>query len=177
MRTLIVAALVLAPPAIGADFRGTELGTTCAAVEEREKALGSQQVPVSATGSGSSAYRFKGRAFDRDVWITYLCKDGSLALGDYHFPEGKYDDAVVDYLAAYNFFLSLYGAPFITDARHDAHLTPDAVPAVGAAKRDEYNASWRAPDIYIALTLMARGDYAEDKWLAFMAVRTPPSEK
>ena len=110
MRSLLVAApFVLASPAFGNDFRGTEFGSPCAAIEAREKALGSEQVPISA--SNGSAYRFTGRAFDRDVSITYLCKDGVLVIGDYHFPQGKYDDAVVDYLAAYNFLLSVYGAP------------------------------------------------------------------
>jgi hypothetical protein len=154
---------------MGADFRGTEFGSPCAAVEEREKALGSEPDP-----SNGSGYRFKGRAFDRHVFISYLCKDGALALGDYHFPAGRYNDAVSDYLAAYDFFLALYGPPLMAYARHRefAAAAQLAVPSVGAATRDEYHASWNAQGLSVHVDLIAHGDYAGENWHA-MVVTTP----
>lgn len=170
MRTLLFAALVLAQPAIGSDFRGTEFGHSCAGVPEREKALGSELVQVSVDGN---AYRFKGRAFDRDASvIIYLCKEGALSLGHVQFPEGKYPDAVADYLAAHNLLVSLLGAPVLGYARHRDSRAELAVPAVGAATRDEYYAFWRAQEISVSLFLMTRRDYSEDSWFA-MVVTTP----
>jgi len=175
MRSFLVAGLVLAPPAICADFRGTEFGSTCAAIEAREKALGSEQ--IRANLSKGQAYQFNGRAFDRDVLIIYLCKNGILALGHLQFPYGTYDEAVDNYLTTYNLFLSVYGAPFITYAKHGATMTTTdfVVPEVGAATRDEYHAAWRAQGLSIRVDLMARRDRAEDTWFAAV-VTTPVGE-
>lgn len=174
MRTLIVAGFVFAPAAIAADFRGTEFGSPCAAIEEREKALGSEPIPANL--SKGPGYRFNGRAFDRDVLIVYLCKDGALALGHLQFPYGTYDEAVVNYLTAYNFFLSVYGAPFIAYARHrDKTSTDLAIPKVGDATRDTYYASWIAEGLSTYIALMARRDQAGDNWFV-MAVTSPAGE-
>lgn len=170
MRTIIVFALVLGPPAIGADFRGTEFGSSCADVEARERTLGSRPVPVDSTNGG--AYRFNGRVSDREVSITYLCNDGKLALGDYHFPAGTYDDAVADFLAAYSSLLSLYGAPSLAYAQHGDSSAQVAVPSVGAAIRDEYHASWVTKNAVIHVDLISHGDYAGDNWHA-MVVTSP----
>jgi hypothetical protein len=80
VRTLIFMLAVLASPAMAIDFRGSELGGTCSSISERESTLGSREI---GDPSRQEQHRFTGRVFGRDVLITYLCKDGSLALGDY----------------------------------------------------------------------------------------------
>lgn len=168
MRTLLIATLFLALPVVGADFRGTEFGSSCAAVEEREKALGSESPVVSVNGD---AYRFKGQAFKRDVWITYLCKDGKLSSGDYHFfAQGRYEDAVGAYLVVFGSLSSLYGAPSVAYARHDDGTVQFDSPSVNSSIRDEYTASWRTPDLFIGLALRARGDYSGDNWHTMVVV-------
>jgi hypothetical protein len=130
--------------------------------------LGSEQIPVDAING--TAYRFKGRAFDRDVWITYLCKDGALRLGDYRFPEGKYDEGVIDYLAAYNTLVSVYGPPFMAYAQHGEMTAELVVPVTGAATRDEYHASWKVQGLSVHVDLKAHGDYADGNWHAGVVV-------
>ena len=91
-------------PAKAANFRGTELGSPCASIPERERLLGSKELgDVSLTNQ----HRFTGRAFDRNVTITYLCKDGAFILGDLHFQRHQYNDVVADFHAAYAKALAL----------------------------------------------------------------------
>ena len=142
-------------------------------------ALGSAQIPTNSTrnpGGRFNGYRFNGRAFDRDVVIDYLCKDGVLAVGSFNVSEGKYEEAVVNYLTAYNFFLSVYGAPFVAFARHSDETSTDlAIPKVGDATRDKYYASWRAQGLSTTVALMAPQDQAGDKWFV-MVVTSPAGE-
>jgi hypothetical protein len=159
MRALLVVISLLAPPVIAADFRGTDFGSPCAAIDEREIAAGSNHGPWIQRGPG--AYPFMGRAFERDVRITYLCRDGVLKLGDYHFPPRRYDDAVSDFAAAYSFYSSAFGSPLMVYSKPG--VSP-VLPAVGTAAPADYHVTWRAEGYWIHLDIMLHGDAAGTNW-------------
>ena len=170
MRTLAVSLLLLASPAFSADFRGTAFGSSCESVDAREKSLGSEHAAWNK--SGPDFHTYKGRVFDRDAYILYLCKGGVLSIGDYHFPKRKYEDAVADFLAAYGHFSSAYGSPFTEDSEGQKDMYVPLFPSAGSTERKEYHASWKADGLYIHVDLLLDGDRAGPNWLA-MVVMSP----
>jgi hypothetical protein len=166
MRAHIVALAFLASPAMAADFRGSDFGSPCNFIPQREQALGSKE-----TGgmSSANAHRFVGLAFDREVVITYLCKDGSLVLGDLHFPRKIYGDAVADFHAVYAMLISTYGAPFIANSADRDGSDDKRLPMVGAEPKT-YLASWRAPRFRATLNLTVLGERAGPNWQTSVVV-------
>jgi hypothetical protein len=165
MRALLVVGLVLPIPAIAADFRGTEFDSSCALIADREKALGSQQIPANlAKGPG---YRFNGRVLDKDAQIIYLCKDGVLKVGNYVFSDPKYDDAVADYIAAYGQYELAYGSPTLVYSKPG--ITP-VFPAVGAAEPNNYHASWHLDDVVVHVDLLHHSDDTGPTWHVWVVI-------
>jgi hypothetical protein len=166
IRTQIAALAILASPAIAADFRGSELGGPCSSISERERALGSKEL---GDPSLLDQHRFAGRVFDRGVSITYLCKDGALALGDYHFTLHVYDDAVSDFDASYAWLTATYGAAFIEYPSDQKNWNDIQFPRAGNEPRG-YQASWRGPGFHASLALHATGDRAGPNWQVIVVV-------
>jgi hypothetical protein len=165
MRALITGLLIIAPPAIAADFRGTPLGGSCAGIEVLEDALGSQK-----GWSDPGVKAFRGRAFDRDVTIIYLCEKDTLAVGDYLFPMQEYDVAVADFTAAYANFSSAYGAPSNVFPSDSAPF-----PSVGASAPKEYGASWVTDELHVHVRLIPAGDGSRHNWHVMVAVQRNPA--
>jgi len=151
---------------MGADFRGSELGGPCSSISEREQVLGSKE-----TGDLSRLdyHRFRGRVFDRDVVITYLCNDGSLTLGDYHFSLHLFDDAVSDFDAAYTWLSATYGVPFVEYPSNQRDWGDKQFPRAGDEPKG-YNASWRGQEFHASISLVAVGDRAGPNWHVFVVV-------
>ena len=168
MRALFIALAILGSPAMAADFRGSELGGPSALLPEHEKSLGSEEI---GNLSRQDQHRFAGRAFDRDVIITYLCKDGSFTLGDYHFPLHSYVDAVPDFQAAYSWLSATYGAPFIEYPENQNDWNDKELPKVGNEPR-MYNASWEAAGISAFIVLWVSGDRAGPNWQVFVVIHS-----
>jgi len=167
-RALFMLSAMLAPPVIAADFRGSELGGPCSSISERELALGSKEL---GDPSLLDQHRFSGHAFNRDVYITYLCKDGHLALGDLHTARHVYDEAVFDFDAVYTGLTAMYGAPFI-EYSSDQKISEDAqLPRVGSEPR-EYQAAWKGKGFHASLALHAAEDRTGPNWLV-VVVFTP----
>jgi hypothetical protein len=168
-RILIFALAILASPAMAIDFRGSEFGGPCSSISEREHALGSREM---GDPSSHDQHRFTGRVFGRDVLITYLCKDGSLALGDYHFSRHLFADAVPDFDAAYTYLSATYGAPFFQYSSDQKGLDDETLLPRAGDKPKTYSASWKGSGFHANLALVVLGDRAGPNWQAFV-VFTP----
>jgi hypothetical protein len=166
MRTLAVMLLLLASPTFSADFRGTAFGSSCSSVDAREKSLGS--VHVSWSWSDPNFHTYSGHAFDRDVYILYLCNGGVMNIGEYLFPKRKYDDAVGDFLVAYGHFSGAYGSPFIKYGEKGTAMP--MFPSVGSAEPKEYHASWKADGLLVHVDLVLDGNRAGQSWVAMVVI-------
>jgi hypothetical protein len=172
-RALILSFAILASPALAADFRGSELGGSCGAISEHELALGSKEL---GDPSLVNQHRFSGHAFYRDVYITYLCKDGLLLIGDLHTARHTYDDAVADFDAVYAGLTAMYGAPFYEFSSDLKNLGDSQYPRVGSEPRD-YHAAWRGSGFHATLVLHAEKDGTGPNWVVvvvFTPVPRPP---
>jgi len=168
MRAHLGALAFVAASAMAADFRGSDFGTPCNLIPQREQALGSKEA-VGTSSPNANAHIFAGRAFDRDAVITYLCKEGWLALADLHFPRKIYGDAVADFHAVYVMLMSNYGAPSIEYSADRKDSDDRQLPMEGAEPRT-YLASWRAPRFRATLNLTVLGERDGPNWQASVIV-------
>jgi hypothetical protein len=106
-----VLALLSAPVGAG-DFRGLNFGDSCTSIPSREEARGSIAIPWKSPSGADISRIFKGREYDRDLTIMYLCSEGGLLGGNYFFQSEPLDVAVGSYRSMYDLFVSTYGAPF-----------------------------------------------------------------
>jgi hypothetical protein len=162
-RALIVAFTVLGSPTIAADFRGSELGGSCTLISEHEIALGSTEL---GDPKLVNQRRFSGRAFNRDVFVTYLCKDGLLALVDLRVAPHVYDDAASDFDDLYTGLTTMYGAPYLENSLDQKVLAEAQLPRAGG-KPSGYQAMWKGAGFHVSLALHAVADRAGSNWLAF----------
>ena len=162
-RALIVTFAVLGSPAIAADVRGSEIGGSCTSISEHEIALGSTELEDPKL---VDQHRFSGRAFNRDVFITYLCKDGLLALVDLRVAPHVYDDAASDFDDLYTGLTTMYGAPYLEDALDHEILVEAQLPRAGG-KPSGYQAMWKGKEFHVSLALHAVADRAGSNWLVF----------
>jgi hypothetical protein len=167
-RALIVTFTVLGSPAIAADFRGSEIGGSCTSISEHEIALGSTEL---GDPNLVNQHRFSGRAFNRDVFVTYLCKDGLLALVDLRVAPHVYDDAASDFNDIYTGLTTMYGAPYLENALDQKVLAEAQLPRAGG-KPSGYQAMWKGKGFHVSLALHAVADHDGSNWFAF-AVVTP----
>ena len=167
-RHLLILSAMLASPVIAADFRGSELGGPCNTISEHELALGSKEL---GDPSLVDQHRFSGHAFSRDVYITYLRKDGHLALGDLHTARHDYDEAALDFDAVYTGLTAMYGTPFIEHSS-DQKISEDAqLPRAGSEPR-AYQAAWKGKGFRVSLDLHAAEDRTGPNWL-LVVIFTP----
>src|SRR5258708_38284109 len=169
-RALILSFAILASPAVAADFRGSELGGSCGAISEHELALGSKEL---GDPSLVNQHRFSGHAFYRDVYITYLCKDGVLLIGDLHTARHTYDDAVSDFDAVYAGLTAMYGAPSYEHASDPKNLGDSLYPRVGSEPR-EYQAAWRGSGFLANLALHAEKEGTGPNWVVVVVFASVP---
>jgi hypothetical protein len=161
VRAIILSLAILASPTVAADFRGSELGGPCGSISEHELALGSKEL---GDPSLVNQHRFSGHAFYRDLYITYLCKDGLLAIGDLHTALHVYDDAVSDFDAVYSGLTAMYGAPYYEHSSDPKKLDDTQFPRVGGEPR-EYQAAWRGKGFHANLALHTQKDRTGPNWV------------
>jgi len=70
---IAVISALLATSAFASDFRVLDFGSPCAEAVELEEALGAEPIP---SQSGPNQQTFRGRVFDHEATILYLCPDG-----------------------------------------------------------------------------------------------------
>jgi hypothetical protein len=165
MRLSPLAMLVISLSAASADFRLLDFGSSCSAVQEREERLeGSARL----ASKGAGLYYFSGKAFGRDVTISYLCPKGVLLAGEYRFPFESLDMALQSYRQASSGLASLYGAP----SGHEPDL-PAVVPGDPremAANPPIYTSIWITPRAFVTLSLMSRRDWPNRVWQVFVII-------
>lgn len=147
------------------DFRVVDLGESCATIREREEALGTKPIPWSWSDP-INLHTFKGREFERDVHIVYLCKEGSFFVGNYFFEKESLDAAIDTMEAVYLELSSIYGAP-------DMDSTPWQFGPGIVAYDHAYGGWWREPRFSIRLSLMCSGDREDAEspiWQVMMVV-------
>ncbi len=168
MCNVLVACTLLASSVSAADFRVLNFGDRCDSVGALEKALGSRE--ASWPGLSPDVPAFTGRAFDREVTITYFCVHGKFAVGNYFFPIQPLDDAVQSLHEVYDSLTSTYGAPY-TDFTpwHGANSQFVTV----APDPSKYSAYWRGEQTHTIISLRPGGDAPGTSWKVAIAVGPP----
>jgi hypothetical protein len=169
MRNILAACALLASSVSAADFRVVNFGDSCDSIRPLEKALGSRE--ASWPGLSSDVPAFTGRAFDREVTISYFCLRGRFAVGNYFFALQSLDDAVESLHEAYDSLNSTYGAPYTdTTPWHGANSRFVTV----APDPSKYTAYWRGERVNTTISLRPGSDAPGTKWKVAIAVsRTP----
>lgn len=167
MRIALLAPLIIAVPAGAADFRGTAFGGPCAAIPDREAALGSSLKDQQQTKADSHTitwFKFTGKAFQHDVEITYLCSDGQLNSGGYVFGQSTYDQALNDFLAAYGQLVAQLGPP-LSQVEDGKSISPTLdLTTLEMPEPITYSASWASAGFYPNLSLLVDGGYEGAGW-------------
>ena len=169
MRVLLVTCVLLGSQAVAADFRGTEFGSPCAAIADRESALGSK--PAQWSRSGPDFHAFAGSIFDRPVYILYVCRNGALAVGDYQFLKQKYDDALGDFLAAYDHFSAIYGSATLARSPGKKGPAAEVFPSLGVP--EEFTTTWITTELIVHVDLLVDGDSSGRNWRATVVISRP----
>jgi hypothetical protein len=166
MRWLSILLIVLAAPVAAADFRVLNFGAPCADAKRLEEALGSQQI---TERSGPNQQTFNGKVFASTVTIMYLCQDGHLILGDYHFTKQTLEDAVATFRRVYDGLVALYGMPYVDRSPWQygyASFDPRAV----ASEPQKYSAAWHDGRVFLSVAIgSASKDKAAPDWQVFVA--------
>jgi hypothetical protein len=167
VRWPIIALGFFCAPLSAADFRTLDFGSACAAVQELEAAIGSRPMPGA---SNPNVQAFKGRAFDRDASIVYVCKDGKLAAGNYFFPGQHFDSALRNLHDVYDTLSGKYGAPFINHSPWQVGPSKDTT--LIASDPSTYSVTWRSERIDTTISLVSNGDALGADW-EVMVVQSP----
>jgi hypothetical protein len=169
VRNVFLACTFLVSTAGAADFRVLDFGDPCKSIRSLEKAIGSRE--ISWPGLSPDVPAFTGRAFDREVSISYFCLHGKFMVGNYFFPMQSLDDAVESLHEAYDSLVSKYGAPYT-----------DNSPWRGANSRfvatepdpSKYTAYWRGERINAVVSLRPSGG-ADGRWQVAIAIYRRPN--
>ncbi|MCL4779775.1 MAG: hypothetical protein KJ049_06265 [Gammaproteobacteria bacterium] len=168
VRILIIASALASPVVFATDFGVADLESGCDSISEREIARGSLPVPLQA-GDADGRLAFRGRAFDRDVTLVYMCREGSLVAGNYLLPIESLADASKSFTSVYGELVSIYGEPLFNSA-------PEILPAL---RRDPQSvpadkvrvvAQWRIGDISVSQSLMQNLPAEHGGWRVFIVV-------
>ena len=161
MRTLLFLLAVLPSIATAADFRVIDIGGPCNAVRGLEEAQGSVSIPWKHV-EGADLQAFRGWAFDREVSILYLCRNGRLYSGTYFLPPEHVEQALASYDRLYDALVASYGQPFYTPPGAEAHsITADP------KKR---SVSWDTARVYVHLQLSSDSDADPQTWRAWLTI-------
>jgi hypothetical protein len=170
MRNLLMACALLASSVSAADFRVLNFGDSCDSIRVLEQALGSRE--TSWPGLSPDVPAFTGRAFDREVTISYFCARGKFAVGNYFLETQSLDDAVQSLHEVYDSLTSTNGAPYTdTTPWHGASSGFISV----APDPSKYTAYWRGERANTVILLRPVGDTPGRKWKVTVAVHHPPN--
>ena len=162
MRNLILAAFVLTAPAPAADFGALDFGSPCDSIRALEEARHS--VPIPWTRSEEEGFHaFRGRAFERDVSIVYVCVDGNLCTGNYFFPEESLEAAVESYHKLYNDFVVLYGPPNLDNSPWQLDAA-SIDPRLIASDPRRYMISWQTSRVHASMHLLPPTTSSDALW-------------
>lgn len=178
MYRFTVLILTLAVSSRAADFRALNIGESCATVREWEIAKGSTLTQSPEGSSKSYWLGFRGNAFGRDVYLSYLCRDGLLFTGNYMFPVESLDKAVESYRQIHDDMLSIYGDTSMDESPWNGNIGPMST----SLESPKYTTSWISAQTLISLSLMRNQPSEEAGWQVFIVVgpshsATPPTEK
>jgi hypothetical protein len=144
MRYIGLLFVALTVPAISADLRGTELGSSCEAITGREMALGSAR-PLLHQETNTSALRFEGRELARDVSIVYICKNGIFEIGSYRLSRAPFDAAAEFFGAAYDAINRKLGPAYDEFASGVPEPQHHGFPKAGMNEPHSYIVLWKGP--------------------------------
>jgi hypothetical protein len=168
MRRIVLVLATFCLPAAAADFRAADFGASCADIAERETQLGS--TPISWNPSGPEFVAFRGKAFDREVAILYLCPKDTFFTGNYIFPDENLEQAVRSLRSVYDKLTDRYGAPYLDATPWQAGADPRGV----QPDSRKYMVNWRDARVSTTISVMSR-DNASSKWhVLVVAIRNRP---
>lgn len=156
LRQLLLAASVLSAPAGAADFRALDFGAACGAIRSFEETEGSVPIPWDAL-PGGEYIAFKGRAFERDASIVYLCIQGRLAAGHYLFPPEDHERVVKSFGEIHAALAAAYGDPLL-----------DTAPRTVDADATKYVTAWRTSRVRVSLSLLPQRKGPSPDWQVFV---------
>lgn len=156
LRGLSVVATVIAWPASAADFRALDFGSPCDAIQSFEESQGSVPIPGD-TLTGGELIAFRGRAFERDVSIVYLCIQGRLAAGHHLLPAEEFERVVKSFGEIRAALAAVHGDPFL-----------DTSPRTVNVDATKYVAAWRTPRVRISLSLVPQRKGPSPDWQVFV---------
>ncbi|MCE7903186.1 MAG: hypothetical protein DYH20_11220 [Gammaproteobacteria bacterium PRO9] len=170
MRILIViaAGVLTSTVAVAADFGALDIGSQCKPVTELETARGSLPIPWPAPEVGEF-YAFRGRAFDRDASLLYLCRNGVLVAGNYYLPVEPLARAKKSYYQVYEQLVSMYGEPPLNDFKRFLESLPDDPRSMSADSIGPMT-WWWIGNLAILQTLMPVTNQQHIGWQVFIVI-------
>jgi hypothetical protein len=162
-RIAIVTSVLLASPAHAADFRGSDLGSPCDSIKANEEAQNSTLIPWTPSEK-EGFFAFKGRAFDREVTVLYLCYKGILRTGNYYFPLEPFDDALSSFKSVYESLTLTHGVPVLDNTPWQK----DADPRWVSSDPHRYYVTWHTPRVRTTIAVMPGHDNLDSTWHVFV---------
>lgn len=166
--SVIATSALVSTLAVAADFGVLDVGSRCESVRELEIARGSLPIPWHAPKVGEF-YAFRGRAFDRDVSLLYLCRNGTLVAGNYYLPVESLALAKKSYYEVYEQLASMYGDPLLNDFARFLEALPDD-PRSMSADRTGAMTRWRIGNLSVTQALMPVTNSQNIGWQVFIVV-------
>ena len=158
-------AILLVAPVHAADFRVLDFGSPCDSIRALEEAQNS--VPIPWTHSEDEGWHaFRGRAFDREVSILYLCVSGNLCTGNYFLPDESFDDALKSLRSVYDSLNSTHGEPFLDNTPWQK----DADPRFVSRDPQRYMVTWKSSRVRTTIAVMPGPDDSDTTWHVFVVV-------
>jgi hypothetical protein len=154
--------------ASAAGFRVLNFGDPCESARGLEKVIGSREITWS--GLSADVPAFAGRAFDREVSISYFCLHGKFMVGNYFFPMQSLDNAVQSLHEAYDSLVSQYGALYTDNSPWHGANSRFVAAEVDPTK---YTAYWRGERINAVMSLRPSGGAGAQWQVAIALYRRP----
>ena len=165
MRTAIVIATLLVSPAHAAEFRVLDFGSPCDSIRALEEAQASVAIPWNHS-IAEGFHAFRGRAFDREVSIVYLCVNGHLCTGNYFFPNESFDDALKSLRSVYDALTVTHGDSFFDTTPWQKDPDPRAV----SPDPKRYMVTWKKAGVRTAISIMPDGESPGSTWRVLVVV-------
>lgn len=158
--------LTLAMSATAADFRALNIGESCASAREWEFAKGSTPTQLPNSSGNSYLLGFQGQALGRDVYLSYLCRDGVLFTGNYSFPVESWDEAVESYRQIHDEMLSINGDTSMDASPWNGNVGPTST----SLESPKYATTWSSARVVTSLSLMRNQPSEKTGWRVFIVV-------
>jgi hypothetical protein len=156
---IVVLLLAISTPTVAADFRLLDFGASCTAIDAKEAGLESTKTDWPKL-DGAEMHAFNGMAFKAQVTIGYFCSNDLFLAGNYFFPKGEIEQALVSYEAVHKKLVSTYGAPFLDSSRWMAPM--DSRWLQGDPTR--YSTTWKTPLAWVHLSILPLRDEGKIQW-------------